>query len=125
MVTDEQWDEYEGQAKTLGQEHGRSAATWVDLDSEEKCLWWRKGINDGDPEVMDCFPSPLSGEHADDMTPQKLYAAVGLGDVAALDELLVDPLSEVYEAAFADAFQAEVERRIADALGEERVIDVD
>jgi len=50
---------------------GKGAGSWVfdGNSSPEYCAFVLKGYVDGDPEVMDMCPSPLSGEWADSPTP--------------------------------------------------------
>lgn len=69
-------------AAELGKRHGESAADWIIQDSwggrvtrgeKEAASAFLKGLENGDPAIMDGFNPPnLSGEYADDMTPQRL-----------------------------------------------------
>ena len=55
-----------------GYEAGRAAGSWV-IDgntSRETCERILQGYEDGDPEIMDMQPSPLSGEWADESIPE-------------------------------------------------------
>lgn len=83
----------------LGEQAGRAAGSWV-IDgntSEETCLWILQGFEDGDPEIMDIQPSPLSGEWAGESIPE-LFDGVWPSD----DELCD------YEAGYSQGFWAEV-----------------
>jgi hypothetical protein len=55
-------------AEAIGREHGANAASWY-FDGDTGESTYRAvllGIEEGDPEVLDTFPSsPLSGEWAD------------------------------------------------------------
>ena len=98
------------QAFALGREHGVSAGSWVidgntPIETVEHIL---KGYEDGDPEVMDIEPSPLSGEWADDPTPQTLADALGLAEEHRGTEL--DQLCTDYELGFSEGFWDEVTR---------------
>ena len=61
------------EARKDGAAAGRAAASWV-FDGNTKDATYRevlKGIEDGDPEVMDRFRTPdLSGEWTDEPTPR-------------------------------------------------------
>lgn len=103
-------------ARKLGAEAGEAAATWVfdGNTSIDTYRQWRKGIEDGDPEIMDNYPTPLSGEYADDMTPVRLMITLGTADDATDDEQA--ELCDAYEDAHQSAYWAEVERVIAAQL---------
>ena len=65
---DRQEEELAKLAHKLGYEKGRNAGSWVfdGNTTEETYRWFLKGLEDGDPEVIDRLPtSPLSGEWAD------------------------------------------------------------
>jgi len=89
------------QARELGAEHGQNAASWYfdGNTSQDTYAGVLRGIEDGDPEVLDTFPSaPLSGEWADDPTPFGVLAALDVPeDHDAADDCLsayVDGFSE-------------------------------
>jgi hypothetical protein len=97
-------------ARELGREAGNASASWYfdrcELQREDY-LRVLKGINDGDPEILDTFQSsPLSGEYSDDMTPKRLYEDLGMGD--AQIELAGDEICEEYEQAFNTAYSDSV-----------------
>jgi hypothetical protein len=84
----------------LGREAGHSAGTWV-IDgntSTEQCARILRGIEDGDPEVMDMQPSPLSGEWAGESI-RELFGK------QPTDDQLTD-----YECGYSDGFWDEVAR---------------
>jgi len=111
-------------ADELGREHGHAAGTWIiDETSTERAERILQGIADGDPEIMDMMGAPLSGEWAGSSIPE-LVDASGL-DWAELDseEMRdrndVDTWCDAYEAGYADAFWAEVERAARYMVGTE------
>lgn len=56
------------EAFSCGFDFGKAAGSWV-VDGNSSVEFCRKiidGYADGDPEVMDMQPAPLSGEYADD-----------------------------------------------------------
>jgi hypothetical protein len=92
------------EVRCLAWEHGRNAGSWV-VDGDTSPARMREiltGYEDGDPMVLDLQPSPLSGEWADEPTPQSLG--------------LTDDQCDVYEFAFGEAFWAEVVRSIKASL---------
>ena len=85
----------EAQAKSAGAEAGKNAGSWV-IDGNttiETCRRILAGYNDGDPEIMDMQPSPLSGEHAGSSIPEIF------GDPEPTQEIM-----DAYEQAFTDAY---------------------
>ena len=101
------------EAAKAGREQGAAAASWY-FDGntpDEMYLRVARGIEDGDPEVLDSFPSsPLSGEYADGMVPAVVLDALGVPqDHDWADDLLT---------AFEDGFYAACHESIeATALG--------
>lgn len=91
-----------------GYEAGAAAGSWV-IDGntpDETCARILRGLEDGDPEVIDSLPSsPLSGEWAGDSTPRDILAAV---DVDEEDERAED-LLRAYEDAYSVGVSREVE----------------
>jgi len=74
-----------------GYDHGLAAGSWV-IDGNTTTETARRivrGYDDGDPEIMDMQPAPLSGEWADSPLPRDVLSAVGLeqDDDAADDAL--------------------------------------
>jgi hypothetical protein len=104
-------EERTGYARTLerasenGAERGRAAASWyfdgnTSRETYERVL---RGIEDGDPEVLDTFPSsPLSGEWADDPTPASVLSEIA--GTAAWDGVFTDEEAEALLAAYEDGF---------------------
>jgi hypothetical protein len=106
---------YELKAKVLAEEQGRNAAEWAiepDRLSREQMLAILKGIEEGDPAVLDRFREPsLSGEWVDDMSPSKLMVEIGFDDDSgqAGDE---EAICAVWEQAARDAFWAKIEETL-------------
>src|SRR5215216_5766452 len=78
------------QAAKIGREHGANAASWWEQDAlggrathdtrytAEAVL---KGLEDGDPAILDSLPQPdLSGQWADGYSSQDLLSDIGLND---------------------------------------------
>jgi hypothetical protein len=97
------------EAATLGREAGEAAASWYDITDDNAAAILR-GIEDGDPAVLDTFPSPLSGEWAGDPLPRNIVLAVG-ADVAQLSPEDEDEILTAYEDAYYEAAADEIERR--------------
>lgn len=109
---------YEGliaDARKAGEEHGRAAASWY-FDGntpDETYAAVLRGIEDGDPAVLDTFPSsPLSGEWAGEPTPDSVLEAIGAPADDGSDETdtLRDELLRAYEDGFYEASADEIER---------------
>lgn len=70
-------DQIVEQAEQEGYDHGVTAGSWL-LDgnsTSEAARRLLRGIEDGDPMVLDALPSsPLSGEWADSLTPADVLA---------------------------------------------------
>lgn len=82
----------EESAEKAGAEAGRAAGSWI-IDgntTEAAARLLLKGIEDGDPEVMDALPSsPLSGEWADAPSPSDILERVGMSpDHEGADDVL-------------------------------------
>ena len=111
-------DAYEAlleRARKAGEEHGRAAGSWYfdGNTSNETYAAVLRGIEDGDPAVLDTFPSsPLSGECADSMTPTKLCEELGLDAhaEATFNPEGFDELCSAYEGGFSQASQDEIVR---------------
>lgn len=109
------FDALEAQARDLGAEHGRAAASWY-FDGNTSAETYRavlQGIEEGDPEIYDTFPSgPLSGEWADSPTPQTLAEQLALSTIlgADYDPEALDEFCSAYEDGFYEASSAEIER---------------
>lgn len=115
-------------ARKLGAEHGRNAAEWWLQDTFGGRVSPRvermaagpilRGIEDGDPAILDTFPAPdLSGEWADTLTgPQLLADAFADADPDhPADEAMFwhadafTDLCDAYESAFSDAVTDAIE----------------
>lgn len=106
------YDEAETKMKEAGAEHGRNAASWYFDGNTSRDTYARvlRGIEEGDPEVMDTLPSsPLSGEWADEPNPFTVLEAT-LGKDYSVTEADEDELLRAYEDAFTTAAQHEIER---------------
>lgn len=113
-------------AWNIGVEHGRDAAAWYVQDSIGGRVSARdairtasrvlRGIEDGDPEILDSLPYPdLSGEWADGYTPRDLLHDVGGNDGdASFWQDLVSDLCDSYE----DGFQSGVLVDVSEACRE-------
>lgn len=98
----------EERARELGADHGRAAASWFfgGNTSRETYAAVLKGIEEGDPAVLDSFPgSPLSGEWADGMTMGRLLEAIGVGDPHAELSFNPEPWDGIADA-YCDAFES-------------------
>lgn len=99
-------------AAELGTEHGHAAGTWV-LDGNSSVETARRiltGLDDGDPEVLDTQPAPLSGEWADGPTPASLADELGYDYDTLADAELMDDVCTAYEDAYSAAYWTEVGR---------------
>ena len=112
------WQELLKQAESLGRETGNNAASWyfdrteTNLDNYRRVL---NGIRDGDPMILDTFPSaPLSGEYAGDMTPKTLFELLRATDRQVLEHGV--GFCEAYEEGFFSAFQESVEQECLNSL---------
>lgn len=101
-------------AAHLGEQHGRNAADWLwDGNTDDPATFLAtlvRGIEEGDPAVVDLMPWPdLSGEWADGLTPADLAAYV---DADPEDDGLMMEVCDAYELAFEDGR----DRRIFEAF---------
>lgn len=120
------------EAERLGKYHGENAAQWAAQDSwggrvasirqsEENARAFLKGIEEGDPLIMDSYSPPnLSGEWADSMTEAELLKAVFDGfDADIIDTLEpeeIDDIANAYTQAASDWFFQELETSAANLL---------
>jgi len=97
-------EHYEQVAELAGAEAGKNAGSWVidGTTTEETARRILRGLDDGDPEILDMQPAPLSGEYAGESIPE-LSEQYGI----PLDD---DEVATVFETAFSEAYWAEVER---------------
>lgn len=95
-------------AQALGAEHGRNAGSWV-IDGNTTDVYARaivQGYEDGDPQVMEMMPAPLSGEWADSMTPDRLLRELGYRHDGDID--MEPDICGAYELAFERGFWDQV-----------------
>lgn len=111
-------------ATERGRADGLAAASWYEVPTGSGINLARliKGIDDGDPAILDTFPTAdLSGEWADSLTgPALVEAAIVNADdwTMTRDEWtaywsVLEPFNDIcdaYEIAFSDAAAAEIER---------------
>ncbi len=92
-------------ARRQGVEHGKAAASWY-FDGNTPDETYRavlRGIEEGDPAVLDTFPAaPLSGEWADGPTPSSVLE--DLAGTSAWDGVFSDEDAEEYVQAYEDGF---------------------
>jgi hypothetical protein len=97
------FDEFELDQEAM--DAGQKAAEWLLDGNSSFADAYRlfRGIEDGDPEVIDTFPSPLSGEHAGESLPEIMDRFVSC-DFNDLSSDIRDEMCERYEKEFHDAF---------------------
>jgi len=129
MTTTTHIDKAVKEAERLGKYHGENAAQWAAQDSwggrvasirqaEENARAFLRGIEEGDPMIMDSYcPPDLSGEWADSMTEADLLKAVFDGfDFDIIDTLEpeeIDDIASAYIQAASDGFWGELETSAA------------
>ena len=123
-VTARQWAAARTSARRDGRSAGHAAGTWVFDGNTDTATYraTRKGINAGDPEVIDPLYSRipnLSGEMAGEPTPHSVLTDAGLDLYVA--EFVFDDILQVWESACDAAFWQEVSRTITAQLGPERI----
>lgn len=113
-MTSEEFAKIVAGAAETGTEDGKAAATWVFDGNTTEETWrsWRTMRADNDPTVWDSYPSALSGELADDLTPRALLADLGVDPDSVSDEECTE-VCDAYEAAHTEAWADEVDRAIA------------
>ena len=97
-------------AEELGRDKGHAAATWATDGYTSESTYRRllQGIEDGDPEIMDMMPAPLSGEWAGDSISELIeQSLLDRYDVVGDDR---DAWCDAYEMAFQQAYWNELER---------------
>jgi hypothetical protein len=110
MQSNESWEALAKIATALGASHGRNAAAWWEPHPEMK---WDpaavlKGIEDGDPQVLDTLPYlDLSGQWADGPNEQSILAEIL--DEEELEPEEADELVELYRDAYDEAVCVAVE----------------
>jgi hypothetical protein len=108
------------EATALGHEMGLNAAAWatqgIGTDGARRIV---KGLDDGDPEIMDQFREPnLSGEFADDYTSADLARDLGLREAGQCmtDDAEMDDYANAWCEAASATFWSELERIARDQL---------
>lgn len=98
------------EATALGKEHGHDKATWVFDGNTSENAYGRflQGHEDGDPEIMDMCPAPLSGEWAGESMWEILGAPEDGDDLEADDAW--QEVADAYENAFTSAWWTETLR---------------
>jgi hypothetical protein len=103
-------------AREIGAEHGRNAASWFFDGNTPRQTYARvlRGLEDGDPEVMDTIPhADLSGEWADRLTgPELVRDALSYVGWSGDDEDTdwFSDICDAYELAFDTAAHDEIAR---------------
>jgi hypothetical protein len=106
-ATSRTYDNMIERAQELGTEHGHNVGTWVQISSEADA----RIALDPDGYVETFGPrAPLSGEFADDMTPDKLRVELEISLEDWENDDLSASIMEGYELAFEEAHEAEVHR---------------
>lgn len=118
LMTDREFNFLLAEAAQLGREAGKNAAAWWQQDAiggrvtrgERECAERTlKGMEDGDPMVIDSLPYPnLSGEWAGDPTPQSLMEELDCEDSTTPEEQ--SELCCAWEDASGAAVAGEIER---------------
>jgi hypothetical protein len=111
-------------AYAIGCDTADAAASWTIDGATANELAWRilRLLNDGDPAADDYLPArpDLSGQWADDATPQSLALEL-LGPGSDLDsDDVVTMLADAWERGVEDTFQAACERQLIDYVGADR-----
>lgn len=94
---------FEGLAERLGREAGANAAEWVilpDRMTKEQMLRILKGIEDGDPEIMDAYSEPLLGEDGSDYDITSLARELGVAPGSSDMDVYAENWEEGASAAF-------------------------
>lgn len=97
------------EARERGADDARAAASWAADGNTDPAAARRvlRMLDDGDPAADDYLPRrpDLSGEFADDLTPDALAEAITGADAAEIDSDLIDALASAYEAGVSEAFE--------------------
>ena len=118
-MTDKEWETARAKAYVFGQECGTNSGSWVldgnsSLETAQRIL---DGWEDGDPEILDMQPSPLSGEWADGITASEVYTAAEMAEDESDDG--ASEILDAFEDGFTDGYWLEV-CRSARAMGATR-----
>lgn len=119
------------EASRLGLEAGTNAASWYfDRDqTDEDFKRVLKGLEEGDPVILDTLPGGwLSGEFADDPTPQLLYRDLGMTDdqIEVFERYgLLDSICEAYTVQADMAAEAGIVQYAQDQLRRDILFKID
>jgi len=105
----------ENAARLMGEDAGRFAASWVfdDRTTHDQYLRVLRGIEDGDPEIMDGLPaSPLSVEWAGDSLSRDILEALDVPEDDDAANGLLDRYAQYFESAARDAVYFEARRQV-------------
>jgi hypothetical protein len=106
-------DPFVAKAREIGAQHGRNAASWVEVSDGGTARRILQGIEEGDPEILDGLPSAdLSGQWADGFTVAQLVAEV---DAPADNEDDLIPLSQTLADVYVEAFSEGAEHAVTAA----------
>lgn len=107
------------EAYRMGQQAGRNAASWAadGNTTQEHARKVLRMLADGNPEAWDFLPNhpDLSGEWADDLTPNALAYSLGVDHLENMDA--VEALSDAWEAGVSDTFGATCEEELRKVWG--------
>lgn len=106
MTYDDQFTKVLKQAEQAGQEYGRNAGSWA-IDGNTSSETYRRildGYEDGDPEIMDMCPAPLSGEWADGLLIRDVLEHLGVTE----DDDWADDLLTSFENGYSDGYWEQV-----------------
>jgi hypothetical protein len=109
-MSDSTYDQIMRDAASLGRDAGKCLASWAfdGNTSEETYQLIKKGLDNGDPAIIDRFRSPdLSGEYSGDPSPGWLAQELGINDD---DFHILDDACDAWQIAADEAFWAEIER---------------
>lgn len=120
-TTDTKVELYMAGAREIGREHGRNAASWAadGNTTDEHRRNVLRMMDDGDPEAYDYLPRVpnLSGEFADDPTPDSLFGdVVGENDTDMDADDLLDAICGAYEDGVSEVFGDACRRVLASTL---------
>lgn len=116
-MTEQAYKQAKADARKAGEDAGRAAASWYFDGNTDEQTYRRvlKGLDDGDPEVLDGLPYlDLSGQWADGPTMASVLEDIGC-DVDGDDDAAEDIVNK-YQSAYDAAVVAEVERMAREHL---------
>jgi hypothetical protein len=128
-MDDEQYQQKTDEAREYGRQQGEAAASWFfDGNTEEETVRAvLRGIEDGDPVVLDRLPyCDLSGQWADEPVPTTVLNDLGItveqgeeghGFLVVEDYDEVSDIVAVYEDSFNEGMVLAVEKDARDRLG--------